>query len=132
MVKVSIIIPCMEIGRGLERCLDSISRLNNRSFETIILPDFNKKIHFKDYKIVPTGKIRPAEKRNLGVKLAKGEILAFIDDDAYPRTDWIEKALIAFENKKIGIVGGPNLTPKEDNYFIIFKMYFFIKIWQDN
>ena len=43
--------------------------------------------------------------------------MAFIDDDAYPKKDWIEKGLINFKDKSVGAVGGPNLTPEKDNKF---------------
>lgn len=118
MVKVSIIIPCMDLmGRGLAKCLDSCSKLSNQNFEVIVLPDYDEKIELKGCRVVPTGKIRPAEKRNLGAKLAKGKYLAFIDDDAFPRFDWIDNALDAFKDDLMGVVGGPNLTPKEDNFW---------------
>ena len=48
---------------------------------------------------------------------AEGKYLAFIDDDAYPRKDWLKNAVKYFDSsRKIGIVGGPNLTPREANF----------------
>ena len=58
--------------------------------------------------------MRPAEKRNLGIKAAKGEIIAFIDDDAYPDPHWLEYAVKFFGEKSIGAVGGPGVTPPGD------------------
>ena len=69
-----------------------------------------------DLSIIPTGKVRPAEKRNLGIRKAKGEIVAFIDDDAYPDAHWIEYAVKYFGDKTIGAVGGPGVTPPDDPY----------------
>ena len=69
-----------------------------------------------DLKIIPTGKVRPAEKRNLGIKESKGSIVAFIDDDAYPDVHWLEYAIRYFGDDTIGAVGGPGVTPANDPY----------------
>lgn len=86
----------------LDECLDAISRQTYTNYEVIVLSD------------EVTGKVRPAEKRNLGIKRAKGEIVAFIDDDAYPEADWLKNALARFEDASIGAVGGPGVTPPGD------------------
>ncbi|UCD56385.1 MAG: glycosyltransferase [Candidatus Hydrogenedentota bacterium] len=66
--------------------------------------------------IVSTGEqlTGPAEKRDLGIQKAAGEICAFIDDDAYPRPDWLRSALRFFDDPQVGGVGGPGITPPED------------------
>jgi len=92
-----------------------------KNFELIILPNEHVQydlVLLKKYKwlnIIPTGKVtRPAEKRNIGVKEAKGNIIAFIDDDAYPKSDWLEQIVKSF-NKKIIAVCGPGLIPDNTN-----------------
>ena len=65
---------------------------------------------------MPTGKVRPAEKRNIGIREAKGEIVAFIDDDAYPDPRWLEYAVKYFGDDDVGGVGGPGVTPPGDGY----------------
>jgi GT2 family glycosyltransferase len=44
--------------------------------------------------------------RNIGIIKAKGEIIAFIDDDAIADEDWIKQILRNYNRKKIGAVGG--------------------------
>ena len=66
--------------------------------------------------ILPTGKVRPAEKRNIGIAAAKGDIVAFIDDDAYPDSRWLENAVKYFSEPSIGGVGGPGVTPPGDGF----------------
>lgn len=60
----------------------------------------------------------PSENRNNGVEKAKGEIIAFIDDDAVVREDILKKAERFFsEHKEIDIAGGPQLTPLDEKGF---------------
>ena len=66
--------------------------------------------------IIPTGKVRPAEKRNIGINAAKGDLVAFIDDDAYPDAHWLEYAVKYFGDESIGAVGGPGVTPPGDGF----------------
>lgn len=66
-------------------------------------------------RILPTGKVRPAEKRNLGIREAKGEIVAFLDDDASPQPGWLQRAARYFAaHPDVASVGGPAITPPDD------------------
>lgn len=85
------------------------------NFEIIVLPDNELKVRIKGVKFYPTGKIPPSDKRDIGSRISKGKILAFIDDDAYPRKNWLKKAVKHFEDDEVGAVGGPGITPKSDN-----------------
>ncbi|MCL4562641.1 MAG: glycosyltransferase [Chloroflexi bacterium] len=45
--------------------------------------------------------------RNAGVSAARGEVLCFIDDDAIPNDDWLERVWEAFSSHpEAGVVGG--------------------------
>lgn len=44
--------------------------------------------------------------RNAGLAAASGDILAFIDDDAMVKPDWLEALLQAYHDETIGAVGG--------------------------
>lgn len=66
--------------------------------------------------IIERGRNPPAQ-RNRAIKKAKGEIIAFVDDDCEIKTDWLLNALKYFKDEAIGIVGGPNLTPENDSFF---------------
>lgn len=47
-----------------------------------------------------------SKSRNIGIDQARGEILAFIDDDAAPEPDWLTELIKPFERETIAAVGG--------------------------
>lgn len=82
------------------------------------MPDDLPKTLDKDYsslKIIPTGPVSPAHKRDIALNYAKGQILAFIDDDAYPAPDWLKYAVENFKSQDVAAVAGPAITPKDDS-----------------
>ena len=91
--KVSIIIAVGIPGGYIEECVAHCLRLDYPDFEIIVLPDEEWVPLDPSIRVIPTGKVRPAEKRDRGVHESGGEIVAMIDDDAYPRSDWLSKAI---------------------------------------
>ncbi len=89
---VSIIIPCKEVDEYTRECIEVCRQLDYSNFEIILLPD-NSTQAIDDVKVIVTGPVAPGVKRNLGVKNSNGEFCAFIDNDAYPRSDWLTNAL---------------------------------------
>ncbi len=120
---VSVVIACPNDSPMLRQCLDALEKQTYGNFEVIVLPDesldpSNSKLQTSNFRLstIPTGKVRPAEKRNKGIAEAKGEIVAFIDDDAYPDPHWIEFAVKYFAFDDVGAVGGPGVTPPDDGF----------------
>ncbi len=113
--KVSIIIPCKSIDKYTRECISYCKELeyNEELYEIIVLPDANEDDNIEGVKVVPTGSLTPGAKRNIGMREAKGEILAFIDSDAYPRRDWLKNALKYLKGDVVA-VGGPGVTPPND------------------
>ena len=108
---VSIIIPCKDVDSYTRQCIEYCKRLEYSNFEIILLPDCPSKT-IDGVVIIATGTVPPGVKRNIGVKNSTGEFCAFIDNDAYPRSDWLTNAVKCFENPEVAGVGGPGLTPR--------------------
>jgi glycosyltransferase involved in cell wall biosynthesis len=98
--------------------LDSLNLQTYRNIETILvtekLPElFEKLSAYVLEKRYPNSRViyndgTPgiSASRNTGINRAKGEIVAFIDDDALPFPDWAEKMVKAYrDDKTIGITG---------------------------
>lgn len=115
---VSVVIACPRGSKVLDECIAALEKQTYRDFEVIVLPDADLDLGERalDLRVIPTGKVRPAEKRNIGIDKAKGSIVAFIDDDAYPEAHWLEYAIKYFGDEAIGAVGGPGVTPPNDPY----------------
>tara|TARA_B100001971_G_C18252916_1_gene579740 strand:+ start:481 stop:1440 length:960 start_codon:yes stop_codon:yes gene_type:complete len=112
--KITIIIPVKFVNDNLIECIENCLRLDYDNFEIIVLPDKKEFIDFPKIRVIPTGSISPSEKRDIGAENATGEILAFIDDDAYPAKDWLLHSIKHFDNVNVAAVGGPGVTPSND------------------
>lgn len=90
---VSVIIPIYNVGDYLYRCLSSVACQTFKDFEVIMIndgstdespkiaADFMK--DFQQFSLVHNDKKGVASARNLGVSLAKGDYIAFVDSDDY-------------------------------------------------
>ncbi len=120
--KISVIIPVRELSYYLIfENLPAFVNQTYKKFEVIVLPNIHSQYdltllrQYKWLKIIPTGKItKPAEKRNIGVQKAIGDIVAFIDDDAYPDRFWLERATKSFQ-KNIAAICGPGILPQSSS-----------------
>lgn len=116
---VSIVVPVREVNNYiLDEIIPALKTQTYKNFELIIVPDRKSKIlNLPDWvKVYPSWpKTGPADKRDMGAEKASGDILAFLDDDAYPEKNWLESALNAFDKHlKAAGVCGPGVTPPND------------------
>lgn len=96
----------------LVECLDAIGRQTYNNYEIILVTDYPVDLKYPKLTKKSFGRyVGPAEKRDWGGKKAKGEILAFIDDDAYPSPDWLKNLVKNYTSGKVAGVGGPGVNP---------------------
>jgi len=55
--------------------------------------------------------------RNVGFKHARGEIVAFTDDDCTFPEDWLERAAAHFADPCVAGIGGPTRMPADESHF---------------
>lgn len=104
---LSIIIPTYNESLDLPDLLESIKRQVKVKYEIIVSDnhstDETRKIAESYGAIVVDGGL-PAIGRNKGALIAKGNILLFLDADVVlPTKDYLQKCLIEFKNRKLGI-----------------------------
>ena len=120
--KVSVIVAVKQSNENLKRCIDACMNQDYENFEVIVVPNERSEVLSTAFKrnnkitIVPSGTVNPSVKRNFGAQRSTGDILAFLDDDAFPNYDWISTAVRQFGNDKIAAVGGSGITPADSSF----------------
>ena len=102
-VRVSVVIPSYESQATARATLESLRKQSFRNFETILIDsssgDAVERI-VTDFPEVRYHRARqrllPHEARNVGIKLARSDLLLFTDPDIVAAPDWIEKLLAAY------------------------------------
>jgi glycosyltransferase involved in cell wall biosynthesis len=95
---VSVIVPVYNSEKYLETCLNSLEKQTLDSIEFIVIDDGStdksyeimQKYAKKDkrFKIYSKENEGVGKTRNLGIKLAKGEYIGFVDSDDYVSNDY--------------------------------------------
>jgi O-antigen biosynthesis protein len=117
--KISVIV-CTFNGSGtLSQCLESLLRLDYVNYEVIVVNDGSTDTTAKiaqsyGFRVITTANRGLSSARNTGLKAATGEIVAYIDDDAYADPHWLRYLAGTFMNTRHVGVGGPNIAPPGD------------------
>jgi len=108
---ISVVVPTYRRPMLLARCLDALLAqiLPSSDFEIIVVsdgPDIETKRVVEQFVQRRSHAIRyyalggrrgPAAARNVGWQNAKGELIAFTDDDCIPDRDWLQKFQYAYQ-----------------------------------
>ena len=114
---VSIILPVYNAQSHLARCLSSICAQTYQNLEIIVLNDGSKdqslpvceEFRKKDPRIILVDKANSgvSDTRNLGLKLATGEYIQFVDSDDYIDPDYTGHLVAAAEEHHADLVIAP-------------------------
>ena len=126
---ISVIIVLKKPTKFLEKNLFCFSKQKNKKFEVILISEndieINQNFNFK-LKTLKSKTNLPGPKRHLGAENAQGEILAFIDDDAYPDEKWIDTIYKTVKSKNS--ITGPAISPKYEKLSVLKNLYSSIDI----
>jgi glycosyltransferase involved in cell wall biosynthesis len=113
---VSIVICTYNRRPYMERVLDYLSFQTSGAFEVVVV-DGPSDDGTKELLAGIEGRIKVAhnpernlsKSRNIGIELASGDIVAFIDDDALPFDTWVEQLLAGYNARPLTVhgMGGP-------------------------
>jgi len=124
----SIIVPTYNRPRQIILCLEALSRINyaHPRFEVIVVDDgsrlpvqtfispFFDKMNLT---VITQKNAGPSMARNAGAKCAKGDFLAFTDDDCMPAPDWLQTLSNRFKISPGCAIVGRCVNALEDNMF---------------
>jgi GT2 family glycosyltransferase len=117
--RFTIIIPVKALNTHLRETVSYIRNIERDDWELIILPNEPDvdKWHDSRIAIIPSGRVGPAAKRDIGAQHANGDLLVFLDDDSYPEPDLLDVAEQYFSDKSVVALGGPAMTPPSDTFW---------------
>lgn len=117
---ISVVVPTKG-SKDLEDCLQSLKKQTRKPDEIIVVLDSRiavetriAKKHGAKIAVDINGTIGGAY--NSGAKAARGDIIAFLDDDCIAPKDWLSKIEKEFQ-EDIDVVSGEDLLPKNSSFF---------------
>ncbi|MBO0731925.1 MAG: glycosyltransferase, partial [Acidimicrobiaceae bacterium] len=112
--RVSVVINTIDRAHTLRVTLHSLTQLDYPNFEVVVVcgpsSDDTEDVLREFAGRIRVGRVAKAnlsESRNLGIAMAAGDYVAFIDDDAYPDPAWLTRLVDRFRDEEVAAVGGP-------------------------
>ncbi len=117
--RISVIVCTYNGARTLRDCLRGLQQLEYSDCEVIIVDDGSRDDSAAiarefGFRVISTENCGLSAARNTGLEAASGEIVAYIDDDAYPDPHWLNYLALTFRHSTCAAVGGPNIAPPDD------------------
>jgi glycosyltransferase involved in cell wall biosynthesis len=124
--KISVVIAAYNAAGTLDACLASLSHIKYPDCEIIVVDDGSTdatgdiaaKYAAADGRFraihTPNGGLSFA--RNIGLRAANGEVVAYTDADCEVDPDWLHYIALTLIDKPVAGVGGPNLVPPDDSW----------------
>jgi O-antigen biosynthesis protein len=117
--RISVIVCTYNGSRTIQDCLEGLLRLEYPNFEVIVVNDGSTDatadiVGKYEFRLISTENRGLSSARNTGLEAATGEIVAYLDDDAYPDPHWLTYLAATFMHTSHAAVGGPNIPPPGD------------------
>lgn len=113
MPLVSVVIPCYNYGRFLDRAVTSVLNQTYDDFEVIIVDDCStdntpdiartftdNRVHY----IRQSQNVGQSENRNTAIRVARGNLIAMLDADDWWSPDYLKTVLPEFTDSSVGLV----------------------------
>lgn len=113
-LRFSVVVNTVDRAASLRVTLRALEQLDHQDFEVVVvngpstdttdevLAEFAGRI-----KVGHCPERNLSTSRNVGIALAAGDVVAFIDDDAYPDPDWLDRLTEGYDSAEVAGVGGP-------------------------
>ncbi len=116
---ISVVVCTYNGKRTIRDTLEGLRKVEYPNFEVIVVVDGStdgteEVVREYGFRMIVTENRGLSSARNTGMRAAKGEIVAYIDDDARPDPHWLTYLAATFLKSDFVGVGGPNLAPPQD------------------
>ena len=117
--KISVVVCTYNGGGNIRETLVALLRLDYQDYEILVVNDGStdateKIVNELQVRLISTENRGLSHARNVGMREATGEIVAYIDDDAYPDPNWLSFLGYTFMTTDHVGVGGQNICPESD------------------
>lgn len=117
--RISVVVCSYNGARTIRDCFEGLRNLEYPDYEVIVVNDGSKDrtagiTNEYGFRLINTENHGLSSARNTGMEAATGEIVAYIDDDAFPDPHWLTYLAATFINTDYVGVGGPNIAPPGD------------------
>ena len=120
---VSIIVPAYNSESTIAGCIESLLKLTYPRKEILVIDDGSTDAtpsileQYSRINILRTKNQGPSRARNLGIRKAKGDFIAFTDADCIAAPDWLEELFKGFKDPRVAGVGGDQVSPADETPF---------------
>lgn len=116
---ISVVVCSYNGSATIRDTIEGLQKADYSQYEVIVVNDGSKDnlaeiVQSYPVQLITTPNKGLSSARNTGLQAANGEIVAYIDDDAYPDPQWLSYLAAAYLSSAHGGIGGPNLVPPED------------------
>jgi GT2 family glycosyltransferase len=119
---ITVVVCTYNGARHIRQTCLALEQLDYPRFDVVIVCDGSTDstlavIAEFDFNVIAVANGGLSRARNLGMENATGDIVAYLDDDAYPDVDWLKYLAWSFLASAHAGIGGPNLPPPEDGFW---------------
>jgi GT2 family glycosyltransferase len=117
--RISVVVCSYNGARTIAQTLAALQKLDYPDYEVIVIDDGSTDRTSAITGSYPVKLLRTENQglsaaRNRGLEAATGDIVAYIDDDAYPDPHWLTYLASIFLRSDHAGIGGPNFAPTDD------------------
>ncbi len=117
---MSVVVCAHNAETTLDECLTHACALDYPGLDVVVVDDGSKDAtaeiarRHRVARLVQIPHSGLSVARNVGYEQAAGEVVAYIDSDAFPPPEWPYYIALGFDGQMVGGVGGPNVPPPDD------------------